>query len=432
MKIAIFTIGCKVNQYESNALASLFRKEGHEIISEIKRANICLVNTCTVTHRADYDSRHLLRQIIKKNPKAICVATGCYVQAAHRRMAQIKGIDYLIGNKEKAEIIGLLPHLKKQSIPQILVSKNPTTLSSLYGFPPCWPNTNRTRAFLKIQDGCDSFCSYCVVPYVRGRVRSLPVEEVIKRVYFLQNQGVKEIVLCGIHLGEYGKDLCPALSLEGLLRKLKKEAITMRLRLSSLNPSEITPDLINFLKTWPTLCPHLHFSLQSGSDKVLRQMGRSMYNASMFKEIVLDLKKGLPQLAIGVDLIVGFPAETENDFAQTYNLIKELPISYCHLFSYSERIGTKSKKIKKKVPKEVIKKRISILKELDQEKRKGFFKENLGTIVYVLVEKNLNNLSKGHSENYIYVHIREKNQINEIIPVKIINYLDNRVYGERL
>jgi threonylcarbamoyladenosine tRNA methylthiotransferase MtaB len=433
MKIAIFTIGCKVNQYESDSLATLFKKKGHGMVDKIEAANICIVNTCTVTHRADYDSRRVLRQIIKKNPQAICIATGCYVQIDYQKLAQIEGIDYLIGNREKAQLIKLLPYLKKQSIPQIWVGKNPTSLDTLFCFPPPDINTTkRTRAYLKIQDGCDTFCSYCIIPYARGRTGSLLPEEIIKRIHYLQNQGFKEIVLTGIHLGEYGKDFSPILSFSELLKLIKKEKFATRFRLSSLNPSEITDDLIKLFESWPNLCPHLHIVLQSGSDTILQKMGRVTYTKDIFEKIVLDLKQRLLHFAIGVDIIVGFPGEMEKDFVQTYNLIKRLPISYCHIFSYSERPGTKSVEMKGKVPLEIIKKRVNILKELDKDKRKQFFKKNLGRIVQVLVEQKVDGFSKGHSENYIYVYIKEKNQINQIVPVKLIDYSHDSVYGKRI
>jgi len=430
MNIAIFTIGCKVNQYESDSLASLFKKKGYSIIDNIEKAHICIVNTCTVTHRADYDSRRLLRQIIKRNPQAICVATGCYAQIAYKKLAQIKGIDYIIGNKEKAELIKLLPYLKKQSFPQILVEKNPTTLDTLVCFPPSDRDTiKRTRAYLKIQDGCDAFCSYCIVPYARGRARSLSPEEVIKHIYYLQNQGFKELVFCGIHLGEYGKDLSPPISFLSLLKLVKDQGLNLRIRLSSMNPAEINYQFIELFENWPNLCPHLHISLQSGSENILQKMGRP-YTVDKFKEIVLDLKYRFPYFAIGVDIIVGFPGETERDFLQTYNLIKEMPVSYCHIFSYSDRPGTKSAKMKEKVPLEIIKKRVKALRQLDKNKRAQFFKENMGRTVQVLIEQKVDGFSKGHSENYISVYMEEKTEINQIIAVKLIDYFHDGVYGK--
>ncbi|MCD6319863.1 MAG: tRNA (N(6)-L-threonylcarbamoyladenosine(37)-C(2))-methylthiotransferase MtaB [Candidatus Desulfofervidaceae bacterium] len=432
MKVAIFTVGCKANQYESDALSYLLLKQGHTIVTEIEQADICIVNTCTVTHRADYDSRRILRQIIRKNPKAICIATGCYIQISYSKLAEIKGIDYLIGNREKPKILQLLPHLKKQKVPQILVSPNPTTLDTLTDFPP--PATSRhTRAYLKIQDGCDTFCSYCIVPYARGRARSLPPDEVIKRVCYLQAQGVKEIVFTGIHLGEYGKDLSPSLSLTQLLNMLKESDISVRIRLSSLNPTEIDDEMFKLFAHFENLCPHLHISLQSGSNRMLQKMGRS-YTVHRFKDIVAILRKELPYLAIGVDIIVGFPGETQEDFLQTYNLIQDTPVSYCHIFSYSDRPGTKAAKMPDKVPLETIKERVKKLRALDRTKRIQFFKANLGRIVHVLIEEKEDIFLKGHSENYISVYIKAETafeqKTNQIVPVRLIAYQDGRVYGE--
>jgi len=431
MKVAIFTLGCKANQYESDALSYLLLKQEHTVVKQIEEADVCIVNTCTVTHRADYDSRRILRQIIKKNPKAICIATGCYAQIGQSKLAEIKGIDYIIGNREKPKILQLLPSLKKQKVPQILVSPNPTTLDTLIGFPP--PAISRhTRAYLKIQDGCDTFCSYCIVPYARGRTRSLPPNEVIKWVCYLQNQGVKEIVFTGIHLGEYGKDLSPSLSLAQLLNMLKESDISVRIRLSSLNPTEIDDEMFKLFAHFKNLCPHLHISLQSGSDKLLQKMGRP-YKAHKFKEIVTRLKRELPYLAIGVDIIVGFPGETQEDFLHTYNLIQDTPVSYCHIFSYSDRPGTKATKMLDKVPLEIIKERVKKLKALDKTKRIQFFKANLGRTVSVLIEEKKDNFFKGHSENYILVYIEVKTapqpRANQIVPVKLTAYQGNHMYG---
>ena len=429
MKIVIFTVGCKVNQYESESLAFLFTQQGYTIVSKIEEADICIVNTCTVTHRADYDSRHYLRQIIRKNPNAICIATGCYVQTAYRKLAEIKGIDYLIGNKEKPNLPKLLPYLKKQPTPKILVSKQPTTLDTLICLPPA-ASIKRTRAYLKIQDGCNAFCRYCIVPYARGRTRSLPPDEVIKRLIFLEKLGFKEIVLTGIHLGEYGKDLTPPISLTRLLYSIKNSNLKARLRLSSLNPSEITKELINLFISWPNLCPHLHISLQSGSKRILQKMGRN-YTPELFKEIVSTLIQHFPLFAIGIDVIVGFPGETENDFEETYYLIKETPIAYCHIFSYSERPNTLAARYTEKVPLEIIQKRVNILRILDKEKRAKFFEKNKNKILNLLIETKNKNYFKGHTENYLLVRIPESERlkINTIVPVKIVYYKNGNIYG---
>ncbi len=441
MRVFIFTVGCRANQYESDAIGYLLEKKGHILVPRMEEAEICIVNTCTVTHRADYDSRRILRKIIKNNPSAICVVTGCYVQVAYKRLAEIEGIDYLIGNKEKPLIPKLISTFTKQKRPYILVSPNPTAVDTLICFPPP-ASSKHTRAYLKIQDGCDSFCSYCIVPYARGRSRSLSPDEVIKRIIFLQNQGIKEVVLTGIHLGEYGKDLSPSLSLVELLKHLDKSNLSLRIRLSSLNPSEIDEEMIALIARSQHLCPHLHISLQTGSDEILKRMRRS-YSISQFKKLIEIIRSYFPLVdvptpmskpvfALGVDIIVGFPGETEKDFHQTYTLIKNLPISYSHIFSYSDRPGTMASKMPNKVPQEVIKVRVKKLRALDREKRLAFFQANLGRIVHVLTEQKKGPYLVGHSENYLPVWIRSYKDLdlNQIMPVKLVQLKDKEVLGE--
>ena len=443
MKIFIFTLGCRANQYESDSISYLLEKEGHVLVTKIEEADICIVNTCTVTHRADYDSRRILRKIIKNNPSAICVATGCYVQVAYKRLAEIEGIDYLIGNKEKPLIPKLISTFTKQKKPHVLVSPNPTAFDTLICFPPP-AYSKHTRAYLKIQDGCDSFCAYCIVPYARGRTRSLSPDEVIKRIFFLQNQGIKEVVFTGIHLGEYGKDLFPAFSLVELLKHLEKYDLSLRIRLSSLNPSEINEEMVALIARSQYLCPHLHISLQTGSDKILKKM-RRCYSVSQFKELIEIIRRYFPLVdtptprtkpvfALGVDIIVGFPGETEEDFYQTYTLIKDLPVSYCHIFSYSDRPGTMASKMSNKVPQEVIKDRVKKLRTLDREKRQAFLQANLGRIVHVLTEQKKGNYLIGHAENYlpIWVTPHKNVKVNQIIPVKLAYLTDKGAMGELL
>ncbi len=432
MKVFIFTLGCRSNQYESDSLANMLEKRGHKIVSLIGEADICIVNTCTVTHRADYDSRRILRRIIKENPNAICVATGCYVQVGYKKLGQIKGIDYLIGNRQKPHLPEMFSIFKKQKRPQVLISSNPTSLETLVCFYPS-ASSKHTRAYLKIQDGCDTFCSYCIVPYARGRCRSLPPREVIKRILYLQSQGVKEVVLTGIHLGEYGKDLSPALSLVCLLKEIKRIRPSLRIRLSSLNPDEINDELIGIFSDFKNLCPHLHISLQSGSDQILKRMRRP-YNVARFKKVINKISSlnGLP-FAIGVDIIVGFPGETEEDFKSTYELIRQSPISYCHVFSYSDRPGTRASQYQEKVNHEIIKERTKRLKLLDKKKRRAFIKANLGYVHHVLLEQRKNDFFIGHTSNYISVLIQDKFHSlspNQIVSVKLTEIKEDKAYGE--
>lgn len=428
MKIAIYTLGCKVNQYESASLLEIFERQGHEIV-DISHADLFMVNTCTVTHNAAYECRRLIRKFIKRNRSAICVVAGCYPQVAREEILKIKGIDYLIGHSEKATLPEISPYFKKQSKTKVIIG-DPDSHYTLTSFPPP-RHPQRTRAYLKIQDGCNAFCSYCIIPYARGGNRSLSLDLVLERLGCIANSGFKEVVLTGINLGAYGKDLEPPIDLCYLLNIIKDRNFPLRIRLGSLSPLEMRPNLIDLFPRWENLCPHLHISLQSGSNKILKNMNRP-YSADFFKKMVTELKNRIPQLAIGVDIIAGFPGESEKDFKETYRLLEDLPIAYLHIFPFSERRGTKAAQMKDKIPTEEIKRRAHLLRELDAVKRRAFYYYNLNNTVRVLIEnRNKNGYLKGHSENYLPVCIEGKDELkNKIVKVKLLELRDKAIYGE--
>jgi len=428
MKIAIYTLGCKVNQYESASLMEIFHRQGHEIV-DIPYADLFIVNTCTVTHKAAYECRSLIRKFIKTSPDAICVVAGCYPQVTREELLKIKGIDYLIGHSEKAIFPEILPYFKKQSKTKVMIG-DPSSHYTLTSFPPP-RHLQRTRAYLKIQDGCNSFCSYCIIPYARGHSRSLPLDLVLKRLDCIAKSDFKEVVLTGIHLGAYGKDLKSPVNFPYLLNVIKEKDFPFRIRLGSLNPLEITTNLIELFTNWKNLCPHLHISLQSGSNKILKKMNRP-YSVDLFKKLVTELTNKIQGLAIGVDIIAGFPGESEKDFKETYRLLEGLPVAYFHIFPFSERKGTKATQMKDKIPREEIKRRTHLLRKLDAIKRRAFRYHNLDSIVRVLVEKrHTNGYLKGYSENYLPVCIKGEDELkNKIVKVKLLELKDKAVYGE--
>jgi threonylcarbamoyladenosine tRNA methylthiotransferase MtaB len=433
LKIAMATLGCKTNQSDAASLASELAFQGHEIVPFPEAADVYIINTCTVTHKTDYQSRQLIRKAIAKNPGAQVIVTGCYAQVSPEALLAIPGVDFIVGVSER------------EKIPEILGSrtklKETCLLSSSVEEQRCFDDgrlplfSERTRAYLKIQDGCNSFCSYCIVPNARGRNRSLPLERGLSKARGLFLQGFKEIVLTGIHLGTYGEDLVPARSLLNMLRALEEESIDVRVRLSSVEPAEFNPALIDFLAGSKKVCPHLHIPLQSGDDGTLQRMNRN-YSGALFEALVNRLVQAIPDLAIGIDVIAGFPGEDEKAFGNTVNLIARLPIAYLHVFPFSARKGTPAASFQGQMPSRVIKARCQTLRELGGKKRRIFYGAFLGRKLKVLVESKRDRGSgmlQGYSRNYIPVLIRAGDeQINQELEVEVSEVCGEKVLGKIL
>jgi threonylcarbamoyladenosine tRNA methylthiotransferase MtaB len=401
--IAIATLGCKVNQFESEALMSSLEERGYCLMPFEEGADITIVNTCTVTHRADFQSRQMIRRAFRFNPKSLIIVTGCYAQVEPETIAKIEGVTYLLGNREKKQIPDLLPLLQNGQYPRIQTSDIQEEL--LFGDVPLHSFHRHTRAFLKIQDGCNARCSYCIVPHARGRSRSLPPDRLFEHLKVLKEKGFKEVVLTGIHMGAYGLDLTPPFSLERLLRRLESEETSDRIRLSSIEPGDFSPDLISFLSQSTKICPHLHIPIQSGDDEILKMMNRD-YDHSFLSNLILELHRRIPKLSIGADIIVGFPGETEERFGRTHGLIESLPFSYLHVFPFSKRKGTPACKFIHEVDEGRIKKRAEIIRELGRQKRQAFCRQFLHHELSVLIEDRRekgNGRWKGFSRNYIPV-----------------------------
>ena len=343
--MAISTLGCKVNQFESAGILESIDKTLFSIVPFSAEADCYIINTCTVTGRSDYQSRQLIRRVARKYPDALIIVTGCYAQVAPEEIARIPGVAMIMGTAEKENIPAILQNISKNK-PQILVGDISQTSQFSGLFLEKFPG--HTRTFLKIQDGCNNYCSYCIVPYARGRSRSLPEREVMGQIEILAQAGYREIVLTGIHLGMYGHDLLPPSNLLNIIRYVENHKTVERLRLSSVEITEISDDMVRLMANSSICCRHLHVPLQSGDDGILSSMKRN-YNNAFFKDRLNKIFDTIPDIAIGLDVMVGFPGEGEDAFNNTLSLIENLPLAYVHVFPYSNRPGTAASKFTRQI-----------------------------------------------------------------------------------
>jgi threonylcarbamoyladenosine tRNA methylthiotransferase MtaB len=416
----IVTLGCKVNQYESAFLEAQLLRAGWVKAGPGKRADVALVNTCIVTQRAGHQSRQAIRKAIRENPDAIIAAIGCYAQVFPDELSRIKGIGLIAGNTVKGELPELLLTTGGRGQQMIVVRDFDPKLP--FDFLPLRHFPGRTRTYLKIQDGCQSFCSFCIVPFARGPYRSLPPARVLAMIESLARQGYKEIVLTGIHLGKYGIDLKEDMSLNRLLCAIGREGLPLRIRLSSLEPNEIDAEIIEMVASEGWLCKHFHIPLQSGDDMILRRMNRN-YTAREFRELVESIATRIPLAGIGVDVMAGFPGEDTTAHQNSYSLIRDLPVSYLHVFPFSPRTGTAASNLGGPVAPQLIKKRAAELRELGQQKKAAFYKACLKKEFLVLAERwhsPENGMMRGMSDNYIPVLFPAAQDLKgELIPVRM-------------
>lgn len=402
MRIAFATVGCRLNQFETAALRGRAQDHGHQIVPFEAPADVYVINTCTITAEADADSRRLARQAVRRNPSALVAVTGCYAQAAPEEVAAIPGVDLVLGNGDKADLLAHLAGACKHGGARILVGRvGGRRQVEDYG-PGVDPD--RTRAFLKVQDGCNYRCSFCIVPAVRGGNRSQRPERILAELRRLHAAGFPEVVLTGIHLGTYGRDLVPPTSLAELCRRIAHLDEAPRIRLSSLDPHEVRPELIRLLAESPRFCRHLHLPLQSGDEGILRRMRRG-HTAAEFRELVERLAREVPGIAVSGDVIVGFPGEDEAAFRRTYDLLEALPIAGLHVFSYSRRPGTDAAGYPDQVSRTVKAERSRVLRALAARKARGFRRRFLGEdlAVVVLDRDGPDGLLEGLSDNYLRV-----------------------------
>jgi threonylcarbamoyladenosine tRNA methylthiotransferase MtaB len=427
--VAIETLGCKVNRYESAFLEEMFLQSGYQIVPFTERAHIYVVNTCTVTHRVDYQCRQLIRRAHQKNPSALIVVTGCYAQSSPEVIANLPGVKLIVGNQEKAD---LLRFLEKSVTDAPMIFLSSMNGEQTIRDPVLSMFRHRTRAFLKIQDGCSASCTYCIVPKVRGRSRSLPPDEVLQRLVILVHAGHREIVLTGIHLGAYGLDLRPPSNLLTLLRAIEEETNVKRLRLSSIEPLEISRELIQVISASRIICLHLHIPLQSGDDEILEKMNRP-YRKQGFRQLIADLTASISSVCIGVDVIVGFPGEDEERFEHTLSFLESLPIAYLHVFPYSRRKGTEAAAFPGQVDPKSTRKRAEILRQLSIRKREDYYRGFIGRRVLIVIEGKKDPSDRyfeGLSPHYIPVLVEGAGHlVNEEVEVCITRVEGEKVYG---
>lgn len=435
--VSIATLGCKVNQFESEALMASLERKGYRLAPFGEPADITIINTCTVTHRADFQSRQMVRRAFRSNPESLLIVTGCYAEVEPDRVAKIEGVTYVLGNVEKSHLHDLLPLIQGREFPRIQVSD--IQKEDRFFEIPLHSFRRHTRAFLKIQDGCDSRCSYCIVPHARGPSRSLPPDRIMEHLRVLKERGYKEAVLTGIHIGAYGRDLAPPVPLEKLLEELERVESPSRIRLSSVEPVDFSPGLISILSQSVKVCPHLHIPIQSGDDAILKGMNRN-YDRPFLTALVQELHQRIPGLCIGADVISGFPGETEERFEGTTQLIESLPFSYLHVFPFSRRKGTPASQFSQQVDEGKIKRRAEILRELGKQKRWAFYQRFLDRELTVLVEDRMDKGTgrlKGFSRNYIPVLLAQgngasvqPNWINQEVKVRVMDVSKEGVVGQ--
>ena len=419
-KVALHTLGCKLNFSETSTIGNQFLNKGFDIIDIKEKADIYVFNTCSVTENAERECRQLVRRALRQNPNAFIIVTGCYAQLRPEEIARIEGVDIVLGSDEKLKLFSYIDDFNKKELACTYVS--PTKQLNEFGPAHSTDADTRTRAYFKIQDGCDYKCSFCTIPLARGTSRSMNPDEVILEFKKLIEAGYKEIILTGVNVGDYGKSFNT--DLYHLLLKMSEIPGDFRIRISSIEPNLLSDNIIELTAQSNKLCKHFHIPLQSGSPKILKLMQRR-YKVKNYEKLIFKLKKRIPDAGIGVDVIVGFPGETEEDFLKTYNFLCDLPVSYLHVFTYSERPDTKAINLPGPVDIFERKRRNNMLRILSEKKRNFFYTEMINKEVEVLFEtENHDGLIKGFTSNYIRVsHSFNSELINEMSNV-IINEVD--------
>lgn len=412
-----------MNFSETSTIARKFRESGYQIVDFPAKADVYVINTCSVTEKAEKKCRNIIRKAIKTSPDAKIVVVGCYSQLRASQLASIKGVDIVLGSREKFQVLHYLKEYNHRDDVTVEVGN----IAADYHFVPSYSENDRTRTFLKIQDGCDYHCAYCTVPLARGRSRNPAVVEVVSEAKKIAQTGVQEIVLTGVNVGDFGKSTGE--SFLQLISELEQIAGIARIRLSSIEPNLLNDRIIDFVALSEKFMPHFHLPLQSGADKVLKKM-RRRYDGKLFAERIEKIRNTLPLAFIGVDVIVGFPGETDNDFSTTYHFLHDLDISYLHVFPYSDRPGTTSFAMADKTKASQIKERAEKLTELSNQKNKQFYQKNIGQKASVLFEepKNSNRIG-GFTENYLRVESLKNLEItHRILPVSLNKILPSGAF----
>ena len=427
-KAAIHTLGCKVNQYESEAMAELLQQDGYEIVPFDSTADCYLINTCTVTSLSDRKSRQMIRRAKKRNPEALLVVTGCYAQTAPEEIQKIPEVDLIIGTSRRNELPQLIREAQHKQLCAVEDIMKQTEFETLH-IASC--SSNRVRAFLKVQDGCDRYCSYCMIPYARGHVRSRPLRYVLEEIKRLAEKGVLEIVLSGIHVASYGRDL-EGETLLTLVQRAHEIPGIQRIRLGSLEPNCVTEEFASALARLPKFCPQFHLSLQSGCDNTLKRMNRH-YTAREYEEGVSLLRRYFPGAGITTDVMVGFAGETQEDFAESMRFVEKIGFSQLHVFPYSIRKGTKAASFPDQIAPQVKEQRAAAMIALGNRLTREFIASKNGTAAKVLVEQQISpGLYQGYTPEYVRVHIPSRQDITgQLITVSLHSPQEEFIYGQR-
>lgn len=431
-KIAFYTLGCKVNQADTASMENLFLRSGHQLVSFDGEADVYIINTCVVTNTGQRKSRQTIHRAIRKNPNALIVVTGCYPQTAAEEVKAIAGVDMIIGNQDRAQIVQLVEERLAHRQTDTLDAVHKLTASTAFEEMAAGDITDKTRAFLKIQEGCNQFCTYCIIPYARGPLRSRSLESICTETQRLISAGFKEIVLIGIHLGCYGKENPDGPTLYDAVKTVLDVPGVQRLRLGSLESVEVEPRLLTLMQEDARFCRHLHLPLQAGCDKTLQAMHRP-YTTAKFKTLLADIKTKVPDIAITTDVIAGFPGETEADFETTCKFAESCGFSKMHIFPFSARKGTPAEKFAGAVTEAVKKERTDILGKIDENMHKTFMQAMVGQNAEVLFEQPAGeDYFEGLTGNYQRVFVKSggRNLGGEILPVKITAFDGEKLLGE--
>lgn len=406
-KVSFITLGCKVNQYDSDAMRTLFIHRGYKPVEHSEVADVYIINTCSVTSIGDRKSRQVIRKIRRNNPDAVIAATGCYAQVAPEELEKMGDVDVIVGHQNRNKIVDYIEEAEK-SEKTVNAVKDIMSIREYENLTVDPEGEVKARAFVKVQEGCDNYCTFCIIPYARGRLKSRKQEDAVDEIKKLVEKGYREVVLTGIHLGNYGKDLRNGTSLSTLVSELLKIPNLLRIRLGSIESVELSDELINIIKNEKRVCHHLHLPLQSGSDAVLKSMNRH-YRLRQYKDLIAMLREKIPNLALTTDLIVGFPGETEENFKETLKTLHELKFSAIHVFPFSKRTGTPAAMYPNQITNEEKKKRVHRVQELEKKISKEFRSEFLNKIVHVLAENKKEEYFEGFSDEYIRVTIKGEN-----------------------
>lgn len=430
-KVALHNLGCKVNAYETEAMQEILEQNGYEIVPFEEKADAYIVNTCSVTNMADKKSRQMLHRAKKMNPEAVVIAAGCYVQSAGEELLKDTSVDILIGNNEKVNLPSILENWEKEHNP---LHVHDLTREHTYEELTLSHTAGHTRAFMKIQDGCNQFCTYCIIPYTRGRVRSRRLSDIVAEAGRLAENGYQEVVLTGIHLDSYGTDLEEHENLLTVIQEIAKIDGIKRIRLGSLEPRIMTEEFVAGLAAEEKLCPHFHLSLQSGCDATLKRMNRR-YSAEEFRQCCERLRRHFDDPALTTDVIVGFPGETEEEFTATVEFLKDICFYETHVFKYSRRKGTKADRMPDQIPEQIKNQRSDVLLALTEKNSGEYRRKLLGRTVKVLLEEESTiggtTYLAGHTREYVKVAVApETAAAGEIIDVKVTGLLKDMVLGE--